>query len=149
MNDLLQLKKPPLVVTQKNTEMEPQSMTIKCKSNNNHKRPSLTCEISSKRIKGQQDATPMTSPPTSPQLLQQLMTHESGSHQNTKVMKSSAASTQAGTSQRWQSSSSSSLSNTKQHSQPSNSVLMNLLVSGCDVSAGYYTCFPRPKVAKA
>lgn len=33
--------------------------------------------------------------------------------------------------------------------QASNSVLMNLLVSGCDVSSGY-TCFPRPtKVAKA
>lgn len=33
--------------------------------------------------------------------------------------------------------------------QTSNSVLMNLLVSGCDVSSGY-TCFPRPtKVAKA
>jgi hypothetical protein len=35
------------------------------------------------------------------------------------------------------------------HHQPSNSVLMNLLVSGCDVSAGY-TCLPRPsKAAKA
>lgn len=33
--------------------------------------------------------------------------------------------------------------------QSSSSVLMNLLVSGCDVSAGY-TCFPRPtKAAKA
>lgn len=37
----------------------------------------------------------------------------------------------------------------KAQQQASNSVLMNLLVSGCDVSAGYYTCLPRPKVAKA
>lgn len=39
--------------------------------------------------------------------------------------------------------------NSKSVAQPSSSVLMNLLVSGCDVSAGY-TCFPRPtKAAKA
>lgn len=39
--------------------------------------------------------------------------------------------------------------NSKSVGQPSNSVLMNLLVSGCDVSAGY-TCFPRTtKAAKA
>lgn len=37
----------------------------------------------------------------------------------------------------------------QQTAAATNSVLMNLLVSGCDVSAGY-TCFPRPsKAAKA
>lgn len=39
--------------------------------------------------------------------------------------------------------------NTQPALQSTSSVLMNLLVSGCDVSAGY-TCFPRPtKTAKA
>jgi hypothetical protein len=38
----------------------------------------------------------------------------------------------------------------QQQQQQSNSVLMNLLVNGCDVSAGYYTLpIPRQKAAKA
>ena len=49
----------------------------------------------------------------------------------------------ASTSSRWTTNTQS-----KPHQPASNSVLMNLLVSGCDVSAGY-TCLPRPKVAKA
>lgn len=104
---------------------------------NHHKRPSISYEISSKRIKGQQETIKAT-----PQLLQQLMT-STGVNQKGRQRVQSQHSDVASTSSRWTTNAQS-----KPHQPASNSVLMNLLVSGCDVSAGY-TCLPRPKVAKA
>lgn len=104
---------------------------------NTNKRPSLTSESNSKRIKGH-DASkqPSTTSCTSatPQLLHQLMAPTTSASQKSRS-KSRWTSGLNGKSQ-------------QQQQTASNSVLMNLLVSGCDVSAGY-TCFPRPKVAKA
>jgi hypoxia-inducible factor 1 alpha len=78
---------------------------------------------------------------SSPQLLQQLMA-PSPVPQSKKPLKSKYDSGSG--SSRW---TDGQMINGL-HEQASNSVLMNLLVSGCDVSAGY-TCFPRPKAAKA
>ncbi|CRK88183.1 CLUMA_CG001965, isoform E [Clunio marinus] len=100
----------------------------------NHKRPSLSNDIiSSKRVKGQQDV--MTK--ANPQLIQQVITMNNQKNRGKNHHESFLSS--------W----SSSQKDQQQQQQASNSVLMNLLVSGCDVSAGYYTCLPRPKVAKA
>ncbi len=112
-------------------------------SNNHLKRPSNTNESSSKRAKSTNSQSELNvslvssrlAKPQSPQLLQQLM---APSQQTQKGR------TKDG--QRWSGNTGASKSIPLQ--QSSNSVLMNLLVSGCDVSAGY-TCFPRPKVAKA
>lgn len=119
-------------VEQRQQPQPPAETTVKCKEkpNANHKRPSLSCEISnSKRAKGQEAIK------AAPQLVQQLM----GIQPKSRVKVEPSTS-------RW----SPIASPPKAQSPPaSNSVLMNLLVSGCDVSAGYYTCLPRPKVAKA
>ncbi|KAL7022431.1 hypothetical protein ACKWTF_012240 [Chironomus riparius] len=105
---------------------------------NHHKRPSISYEINSKRVKGQETIK------TTPQLLQQLMTSTGINQKNRqKVQQNINNSDGASLSSRWTSNAQS-----KPHQPASNSVLMNLLVSGCDVSAGY-TCLPRPKVAKA
>lgn len=160
MNDLLQLKKSKSdegkathgdtqatsINTIKHTELPAlidASAKSKEKSSNNHKRPSLTCEGSSKRVKGL-DSTSKSAPAT-PQLLQQLMTSAPNCQKNRSKQE---ASTNSQTT-RWSSSSTPHLHQKSQHQQASNSVLMNLLISGCDVSSGYVLCFPRPKVAKA
>ena len=157
MNDLLQLRKQPATLNQDTADdlnanvsqinkienkhqqaTAQQNETIvksKERTNANHKRPSLAHEIScSKRAKNQDTIKP------TPQLLQQLMT-STGCNQK----KCSKVEPTTSNNARWMSS-----PQKAQQAQPaSNSVLMNLLVSGCDVSAGYYTCLPRPKVAKA
>lgn len=155
MDDLLQLKKPAIKIIhdnadgqnapviqinqteQKHQQQQSQSeAVVKCKekSNVNHKRPSLTHDIiSSKRAKGQETIK------ATPQLMQQLLA-TTGCNQKIRVKSQSDSATN--NTNGWPS--------TPKSQQPvSNSVLMNLLVSGCDVSAGYYTCLPRAKVAKA
>lgn len=159
MNDLLQLKRQPTPVHQEKSDefsasvsrlnqsehkhqSQPTDTIIKCKEKGtvNHKRPSIAHEISnSKRAKGHDTIKP------TPQLLQQLMTSPGCSQKNRSKIQAEP-STSSGA--RWSPLSSPQKVQTQQ--QPaSNSVLMNLLVSGCDVSAGYYTCLPRPKLAKA
>lgn len=145
MNDLLQLRSQPsplkinhedenASVSQINQsehqlqqQTAPESMVkSKEKSNGSHKRPSLACEISSsKRAKGQETVKPQQSMPQKNRVKTQMDQSTSG---DTRWPLTTPQKTQQ---------------------QASNSVLMNLLVSGCDVSAGYYTCLPRPKVAKA
>lgn len=155
MNDLLLLKKQPSAtlnqekssddlatsashINKSEHKHQPQqSETIvksKEKTNVNHKRPSISPEnCITKRAKGQESVVKPT-----PQLLQQLMT--------TPACKTRTKPHTETMNDRWSPIGSPS----KAQQQPaSNSVLMNLLVSGCDVSAGYYTCLPRPKVAKA
>lgn len=143
MNDLLQLKKQPspLKINQEDenasvshinqTEHQLQQQATEAivkskeKTSGSHKRPSLAYEISSsKRAKGHETIKP-----------QQLMAQKNRTKTQTEQSTSNDT--------RW------SQSPQKAQQQASNSVLMNLLVSGCDVSAGYYTCLPRPKVAKA
>lgn len=136
MNDLLQLKKQPTTkinhernddqnasVGQIN-QMEHAESIVKCKekSNVNHKRPSLACEISSsKRAKGQETIK------ATPQLLQQLIaTPECNQKARVKVQ----SVTMGGDTARW--SPQPSPSKAQQQQPASNSVLMNLLVSGCD-----------------
>lgn len=81
------------------------------------------------------------SPTSSPQLLQQLM---APSPVPAKAKAKSKSMLDQSDQHRWPGGKVNGL-----QEQASNSVLMNLLVSGCDVSAGY-TCFPRPsKAAKA
>lgn len=81
------------------------------------------------------------SPTSSPQLLQQLM---APSPVPAKAKAKSKSLLDQADQHRWPAGKVNGL-----QEQASNSVLMNLLVSGCDVSAGY-TCFPRPsKAAKA
>ena len=110
---------------------------------NTNKRPSLTSESNSKRIKGHDAskhiAVPLnTCASATPQLLHQLMTPSTSASPKCRSKSRQVES-------RW----TGGISGKSQQQQTaSNSVLMNLLVSGCDVSAGY-TCFPRPKVAKA
>lgn len=121
--------------------------TSSSSTNNHHKRPSISCEISSKRIKGH-DTIKAT-----PQLLQQLMT-TTGLNHKVHRQKQQQQPIHSEESSRWTNVAQSKTQQNhhqQQQQQPasSNSVLMNLLVSGCDVSAGYYTCLPRPKVAKA
>lgn len=156
MNDLLQLKKPPttksinekietssVCVSQSSrTELKHQqssqsesTLKNKEKCNTNNKRPSLTQDVvSPKRAKGQETIK------ATPQLMQQLMSTNGSNKLKLQTESTSDVS-------RW--SSFSSPQKNQQQQPASNSVLMNLLVSGCDVSAGYYTCLPRPKVAKA
>lgn len=88
-----------------------------------HKRPSNASENCSKRAK--QGAA------TSPQLLQQLMSPNS---KNGKIKSQSLMENGKWTQK---------THNIPLQQQTNNSVLMNLLVSGCDVSYGY-TCLPRP-----
>lgn len=140
MNDLLQLKKQPTMkinhddqnanVGRINQNKLSTETLLKCKSNVNHKRPSLSCEIScSKRAKGHD--TIKTTP--------QLLIVSSGGNQKLRAKVQEPTWSPLPSPQKAQ-----------QQQPASNSVLMNLLVSGCDVSAGYYTtCLPRPKVAKA
>lgn len=153
MNDLLQLKKPLSsakinirdtttgnINQQQAVETENGSAAVK-KFTNHHKRPSISYEISSKRAKGHD-----TTIKTTPQLLQQLIattgTNGQKSRQKTAIQNIKIEN-------RW--TPPPNVVEEKQQQKPAatNSVLMNLLVSGCDVSAGYYTCLPRPKVAKA
>lgn len=137
MNDLLQLKKPPVTQT---ADLE------RKKSINHHKRPSIAYEIDSKRAKCHDGTIKST-----PQLLQQLITTSSGVNSSKARQRVHIQSIKSEPI-RYTPTSQSLSQQKKQQSQPqqaSNSVLMNLLVSGCDVSAGYYTCLPRPKVAKA
>lgn len=90
---------------------------------------------SSKRVKSGSGAVQTTN--SSPQLLQQLMAPS-------PVPAKAKAKSKLDQSDRWPTGGAAS-----KVEQVSNSVLMNLLVSGCDVSAGY-TCFPRhSKAAKA
>lgn len=157
MNDLLQLKKPSTtkIIQEKvetpstcvsqtaRTELKHQQSQqtesiIKSKErcNVNNKRPSLTQDIvSSKRAKGQETIK------ATPQLMQQLMSTNGGNLKAKAKLQSEASTSNVN---RW-----SPLSSPQKQQPASNSVLMNLLVSGCDVSAGYYTCLPRQKVAKA
>lgn len=140
MDDLLLLKKTPVTKSnhdessadQKHQHLSQSEAIVKSRDKstvNHHKRPSITSEITnSKRAKGSDMIKP------TPQLLQQLMTSPGCQKQRAKPEPLNA------------------LPNSPQKVHPqlsSNSVLMNLLVSGCDVSAGYYTCLPRSKVAKA
>ena len=146
MNDLLQLKKP---LTSGTPVTQTADLESK-KSINHHKRPSISYEISSKRAKCQHDNGTLKS---TPQLLQQLITTSSGVNSSKARQRVQMQSIKSEPIRYIQPTSQSLLQQNKQ-SQPqqasSNSVLMNLLVSGCDVSAGYYTtCLPRPKVAKA
>lgn len=153
MNDLLRLKKEPSSTTStieikydqvasqvehKHQQPIQTETTVKSKekSNINHKRPLLSQDlVCSKRAKGQETIKP------TPQLMNQLMT-STGCIQKARTKTQTETPTSNGWSQ--------AASPQKASQQPaSNSVLMNLLVSGCDVSAGYYTCLPRPKVAKA
>lgn len=151
MNDLLQLKKPfssakinirdietGNVNNQQAVETENNSNTVK-KTTNHHKRPSISYDISSKRAKGHDTTIKAT-----PQLLQQLIT-TTGT--NGQKVRQKAAIQNIKIENRW----TPPPVEEKPQQKPAatNSVLMNLLVSGCDVSAGYYTCLPRPKVAKA
>jgi hypothetical protein len=147
MNDLLQLKKQPSPLkinhedeiasvshinhTKHQLQQQANESIVKCreKSNASHKRPSLAYEIcSSKRAKGQESIKPQLLMPSGSQKSRTKMQPEQSTSNDTRW--SPLASPQ------------------KAQQQASNSVLMNLLVSGCDVSAGYYTCV-RPKVAKA
>uniref|UniRef100_A0A182XWA9 Uncharacterized protein n=1 Tax=Anopheles stephensi TaxID=30069 RepID=A0A182XWA9_ANOST len=86
-----------------------------------------------------------TTPSSAPQLLQQLMAPSPVPQK----LKSKSRSAQDGTAGgRWPNGHAGNNGGLLQE-QSGNSVLMNLLVSGCDVSAGY-SCFPRPsKAAKA
>lgn len=148
MNDLLQLKSPK---TRKNY----QDATHNIKNNspsvggdiggdsmkkiiNHHKRPSISYEINSKRAKGH-DATFKSTP----QLLQQLIAVNSST--NSSKIRPKIAVQNIKMENRW---TSPTIMEEKQQPTVAGSVLMNLLVSGCDVSAGY-SCLPRSKVAKA
>lgn len=150
MNDLLQLKKP---LTSGGLKTTPVTQTAdldsKKSSINHHKRPSISYEISSKRAKCHDNGTLKSTP----QLLQQLITTTSSGVNSSKARPRVQIQSIKSEPIRYTPTTSQLLSQQKQQSQPqqaSNSVLMNLLVSGCDVSAGYYTtCLPRPKVAKA
>lgn len=96
----------------------------------------------SKRVKpNPTQSSHQQSPTSSPQLLQQLM---APSPVPAKAKAKSKSMLDQADQHRWPTGKVNGL-----QEQASNSVLMNLLVSGCDVSAGY-TCFPRPsKAAKA
>uniref|UniRef100_A0A182M9Y6 Uncharacterized protein n=1 Tax=Anopheles culicifacies TaxID=139723 RepID=A0A182M9Y6_9DIPT len=95
-----------------------------------------------KRLKS---STAPTTPSSAPQLLQQLMAPSPVPQK----LKSKSRSSQDGNGNgRWPNGHAGNNGGLLQE-QSGNSVLMNLLVSGCDVSAGY-SCFPRPsKAAKA
>lgn len=97
----------------------------------------------SKRVKssGSGAVQHSSSTTSSPQLLQQLMAPS-------PVPAKAKAKSKLDQSDRWPTGAA-GVGAGKQADQVSNSVLMNLLVSGCDVSAGY-RCFPRhSKAAKA
>ena len=162
MNDLLQLNSANL---SSNNKIHTVITSIVTKKNQlNNKRAASDLCTNAKRLKvspstdRQMAASPVSpiqsplpnstlSPPrpssvsssqSSPQLLQQLMAPS-------PVPQKTKPSTSKFDASRWTDGQMSGL----HHEQTSNSVLMNLLVSGCDVSAGY-TCFPRPsKAAKA
>jgi hypothetical protein len=166
MNDLLQMKKATTATTNNNKERDnhnelqrkSQNTSViqmnHCeapndnnnvgkimkgeKSNLNHKRPSISYEISSKRVKAHDTIK------TTPQLLQQLMSTSGASQKGRQRIQTSSTSTGNCGDALW-----TPVAPPKPSQPASNSVLMNLLVSGCDVSAGYYTCLPRTKVAKA
>uniref|UniRef100_A0A182JT14 Uncharacterized protein n=1 Tax=Anopheles christyi TaxID=43041 RepID=A0A182JT14_9DIPT len=94
-----------------------------------------------KRLKSSSSSS---APSSAPQLLQQLMAPSPVPQK----LKSKSRSAQDSAGGRWPNGHAGGNANLLQE-QSGNSVLMNLLVSGCDVSAGY-TCFPRPsKAAKA
>uniref|UniRef100_A0A182NG13 Uncharacterized protein n=1 Tax=Anopheles dirus TaxID=7168 RepID=A0A182NG13_9DIPT len=99
-----------------------------------------------KRLKS--SATPSaasSSPSSAPQLLQQLMAPSPVPQKLKSKSRSAQDATGGG---RWPNGQAGGAGGLLQE-QSGNSVLMNLLVSGCDVSAGY-SCFPRPsKAAKA
>jgi hypothetical protein len=168
MNDLLQLNlnTNEAIQQQQQQQQSPQisPVPIKLERSMTNKRPSNNFSIdlnnsSSKRLKTTLSVA--TSPPaivvptlvcdtkTSPQLLQQLMAPL------TQAQRAKLKGRGVQTDSNWNlgggsggSSANNNQSQCNPH-QPSNSVLMNLLVSGCDVSAGY-TCLPRPsKTAKA
>lgn len=144
MNDLLQLKTPRARKSiHENSPGVDNCGNAGKKTINQHKRPSISYEINSKRAKGH-DATIK---PT-PQLLQQLIAVTSST--NCSKIRPKIAVQNIKSENRWTPPQSSLFVEEKQLKKPTatSSVLMNLLVSGCDVSAGY-SCLPRSKVAKA
>lgn len=128
MNDLLQLKPQRMSSDETKTCINladecPTEKTQKIVKENNYKRPSIsTCEqINTKRLRSQE------------------------SHEIAQISKCRNASSSMSPSK-----TQISLPSQQEQQQQSNSVLMNLLVNGCDVSAGYYTLpIPRQKAAKA
>ncbi|KAG5670956.1 hypothetical protein PVAND_001185 [Polypedilum vanderplanki] len=127
MNDLFQLKKQqPItkqeskehtIVNQLQSELE-NSSRVKT-TVNQHKRPSISCEISSKRIKAQETIK------ATPQLLQQLITATGVSPKGRQKIQLNHNNDE---NQRWKP----QQQQQTQQQPASNSVLMNLLVSGCD-----------------
>lgn len=142
MNDLLQLKKP---LARKEVDLDNNIRKVI----SSHKRPLISQEISSKRVK----SIDTTITKATPQLLQQLITTTGVKTHPRQYQKNQVQSlrnepiqySQMQLKQQQQQKQQSQ----RQQEPVSNSVLMNLLVSGCDVSAGYYTCLPPSKVAKA
>lgn len=129
------IKKPERTTNNASAPATPTPAIINHNNSTSNKRPSSVSSIevstnTSKRIKSETQS--------SPQLLQQLMAPSPTPHRSrSKINKLDG---------RW------NLENSQQtmadlpQQSSSNSVLMNLLVSGCDVSAGYVCFVPmRPK----
>lgn len=118
------------------TNTNKRSLTMSESSDGNSKRVKST---TASTISTGSSSQMQQSPTSSPQLLQQLMAPSP-----VPAKAKAKSKTLLDQSDRWPTGKVNGL-----QEQASNSVLMNLLVSGCDVSAGY-TCFPRPsKAAKA
>lgn len=131
------------IVSKKNSSGSPIVSAKSTSAVTSHKRPlAESGDGCSKRVKPNPiQSSHQQSPTSSPQLLQQLM---APSPVPAKAKAKSKSMLDQADQHRWPTGKVNGL-----QEQASNSVLMNLLVSGCDVSAGY-TCFPRPsKAAKA
>lgn len=151
MNDLLQLKQHD---TKINFNELKASSAVNCINQidecqatekilkENHKRSSISaCEqINAKRIKSHNNVNTIAPQNHSSNATIKSRFNEQMRNMNRDIMRCSSPPRKI----------SSSPSEHQQNQQQSNSVLMNLLVNGCDVSAGYYTIpIPRQKAAKA
>lgn len=149
MNDLLQLKSNNARInfneSQATSAVNCINQIDDCQTvGKNHKRPSISSydQISTKRVRSEQSVDAISNNVKCKSRLNDQL------HINSEMME--CLSPAARKVDQQQSSILSSPSEYQQSQQQSNSVLMNLLVNGCDVSAGYYTIpIPRQKAAKA
>lgn len=139
MNDLIQINPPPFIKTISNISPQQSNNTarvLKSPPRTYNKRPLHQSSLelnATKRVKPTFDQQQ-----SAPQLLQQLMAPTQ--QQRVRLKEDTPIKMEPTT--KWTIDKNSQMQLIEQQQQTSNSVLKNLLVSGCDVSAGYICIVP-------
>lgn len=140
MNDLIQINPPPIIKTISNINplQTNTNRVLKSPPRTYNKRP---LHQSSLELNGTKRVKPtFDQQQSAPQLLQQLMAPTNAQQQRVRLKDDTPIKMEP--TAKWTIDKNSQMQLIEQQQQTSNSVLKNLLVSGCDVSAGYICIVP-------